>query len=88
MADYVIPTALDVPAIESDLVDNPYPFGPNGAKGGGELTHNGGAAAFSAAVESAIGKSFSSIPVTPEKICQALYLGETAVKVRDGGKAK
>ncbi|MFT5880320.1 MAG: CO/xanthine dehydrogenase Mo-binding subunit [Moritella sp.] len=73
MADYVIPTALDVPSIESDLIDNPYPFGPNGAKGGGELTHNGGAAAFTAAVENAINKPFSSIPVTPEKVCEALY---------------
>ncbi|MDX1303562.1 xanthine dehydrogenase family protein molybdopterin-binding subunit [Photobacterium sp.] len=73
MADYVIPTALDVPMIQSELVDNPYPYGPNGAKGGGELTHNGGAAAFAAAVESAIGKPLSSIPVTPEKVCEALY---------------
>ncbi|AJR09148.1 xanthine dehydrogenase [Photobacterium gaetbulicola] len=72
MADYVIPTALDVPAIGSDLVDNPYPYGPNGAKGGGELTHNGGAAAFVAAVENAIGVPLSSIPVTPEKVCEAL----------------
>ncbi len=73
MADYVIPTALDVPYIGSDLVDNPYPYGPNGAKGGGELTHNGGAAAFAAAVEQAIGVPLSSIPVTAEKICAALY---------------
>ncbi|WP_052260888.1 xanthine dehydrogenase family protein molybdopterin-binding subunit [Photobacterium gaetbulicola] len=72
MADYVIPTALDVPAIGSDLVDNPYPYGPNGAKGGGELTHNGGAAAFVAAVENAIGVPLSSIPATPEKVCEAL----------------
>ncbi|MGF1700317.1 xanthine dehydrogenase family protein molybdopterin-binding subunit [Photobacterium makurazakiensis] len=73
MADYVIPTALDVPSIQSELVDNPYPYGPNGAKGGGELTHNGGAAAFAAAVENAISIPLSSIPVTPEKICEALY---------------
>lgn len=73
MADYVIPTSLDVPTIISDFVDNPYPYGPNGAKGGGELTHNGGAVAYAAAVESAIGKPLSSIPVTPEKVCHALY---------------
>ncbi|PSU29081.1 xanthine dehydrogenase family protein molybdopterin-binding subunit [Photobacterium lutimaris] len=77
MADYVIPTALDVPAIGSDLVDNPYPYGPNGAKGGGELTHNGGAAAFAAAVENAIGMPLSSIPVTPEKVCEVLASGNT-----------
>lgn len=73
MADYVIPTAMDVPSIVSETLDNPYPYGPNGAKGGGELTHNGGAAAFAAAVEDAIGKPLSSIPVTPEKVMEALY---------------
>ncbi|WP_375749016.1 xanthine dehydrogenase family protein molybdopterin-binding subunit [Vibrio sp. HN007] len=90
MADYVIPTSLDVPSINSDYVDNPYPYGPNGAKGGGELTHNGGAAAFAAAVEFAIGKPLSSIPVTPERVCQALYAkekgSETQDSVADGGK--
>ena len=79
MADYVIPTSLDVPTISSDFVDNPYPYGPNGAKGGGELTHNGGAAAFAAAVEFAIEKPLSSIPVTPERVCQALYSEDDTV---------
>ncbi|MCW8331176.1 xanthine dehydrogenase family protein molybdopterin-binding subunit [Photobacterium sp. SDRW27] len=88
MADYVIPTALDVPTIESGLVDNPYPFGPNGAKGGGELTHNGGAAAFAAAVEAAIGKPLSSIPVTPEKVCQALYASDQSAGKVARGKAQ
>ncbi len=76
MADYVIPTSLDVPTIVSDLVDNPYDFGPQGAKGGGELTHNGGAAAYVAAVESAIGVKISSIPVSPELVSELLYASE------------
>lgn len=82
MADYVIPTALDVPYIKSELVDNPYEYGPHGAKGGGELTHNGGAAALVAAVENAIEKPISSIPVTPERVCQ-LFSSEnqSAIKV-------
>ncbi|MGR5128579.1 xanthine dehydrogenase family protein molybdopterin-binding subunit [Photobacterium swingsii] len=89
MADYVIPTALDVPAIGSALVDNPYPYGPNGAKGGGELTHNGGAAAFAAAVENAIGVPFSSIPVTPEKVCEALADGKsTQIKTISAGNGE
>ncbi len=89
MADYVIPTALDVPAIGSALVDNPYPYGPNGAKGGGELTHNGGAAAFAAAVENAIGVPLSSIPVTPEKVCEALADGKsTHIKTISAGNGE
>ena len=89
MADYVIPTALDVPTIGSALVDNPYPYGPNGAKGGGELTHNGGAAAFAAAVENAIGVPLSSIPVTPEKVCEALADGKsTQIKTISAGNGE
>lgn len=78
MADYVIPTALDVPYIISELIDNPYEYGPYGAKGGGELTHNGGAAALAAAIENAIGKPISAIPVTPERVCQILNCDDQA----------
>ncbi|WCE31692.1 xanthine dehydrogenase family protein molybdopterin-binding subunit [Vibrio sp. SCSIO 43137] len=73
MADYVIPTSLDVPVIVSELIDNPYKYGPQGAKGGGELTHNGAAAAFACAVEDAIGQPVSSLPVSPESIFETLY---------------
>ncbi|UJF18336.1 xanthine dehydrogenase family protein molybdopterin-binding subunit [Vibrio sp. SS-MA-C1-2] len=72
MADYVIPTILDVPSIESEQIENLYPYGPLGAKGGGELTHNGGAAALTAAVECAVNRSISSIPVTPEYLMEVL----------------
>ncbi|WP_159084520.1 hypothetical protein [Dongshaea marina] len=72
MADYVIPTSLDLPRIERNFVENLYPYGPFGAKGGGELTINGGAPAFVAAVEQAVGQSFSAIPLTPEVILEAL----------------
>jgi len=71
MADYVIPTTLDVPAIENDFVLNPYEEGAFGAKGAGEIVHNGGAPAFLSAVEMATGKAFDSIPLTPERIMEA-----------------
>ena len=79
MADYVIPTALDVPKIHSSVVDNPYQYGPQGAKGGGELTHNGGAAAYCAAIECAINHPINAIPVTPEVVCSLLYGKEDGV---------
>lgn len=70
MADYVIPTTLDVPSIENDFVLNPYEEGAFGAKGAGEIVHNGGAPAFVAAVEMATGKQFHAIPLTPERIME------------------
>lgn len=72
MADYVIPTTLDVPKIENDFVLNPYADGVFGAKGAGEIVHNGGAPAMLEAVQMACGSRLYSIPMTPEKIMETL----------------
>ncbi len=68
MSDYVIPTSMDFPKQEWFLVDNPYPWGPNGAKGMGELVFNGADAAFADAVERALGKTITKIPLPPEDL--------------------
>jgi CO/xanthine dehydrogenase Mo-binding subunit len=68
MADYSIPTSLDFPAVHTDFVENPYPFGPFGAKGAGELVFDGAAPALALAVQQALGKQVHSIPLTPEAI--------------------
>lgn len=72
MADYMIPTSLDFPAIISETIDNPFPGGPFGAKGAGELVVDGGAPALMSALESALNKSFFEIPLTPESIMEVL----------------
>ncbi len=72
MADYPIPTVLDVPPIRSELVENPYELGPSGAKGAGELTFDGGAAALAAAVQNAVGRPVTRIPVTPEGLMEIM----------------
>jgi CO/xanthine dehydrogenase Mo-binding subunit len=68
MADYCIPTSLDFPPIRTELIENPYPFGPFGAKGAGEIVFDGGAPAFAAAIQQAIGAETSALPLTPERI--------------------
>ncbi len=68
MSDYIIPTSMDFPRQEWFLVDNPYPWGPNGAKGMGELVFNGADAAYMGAVERAIGRDTFSIPMPPEDL--------------------
>ena len=70
MADYTIPTSMDYPETESLLIENPYPFGPFGAKGAGELVFNGAAAALLSAVEHAVNRSFYRIPLTGEAIME------------------
>ena len=72
MADYCIPTSLDFPPVGTELVENPYVLGPSGAKGSGELVFDGGAPAFAAAVQQAIGAEVSEIPLTPERIRQVV----------------
>ncbi|MCF7945582.1 MAG: xanthine dehydrogenase family protein molybdopterin-binding subunit [Spirochaetia bacterium] len=72
LADYMIPTTMDFPAMKSDLVENPYEYGPFGAKGLGELVFDGAAAAYADAVEKAIGKQVKKIPVTPEYIMELM----------------
>lgn len=72
MADYVIPTSMDFPSISNDLVDNPYPYGPFGAKGAGELVFDGAAPAYADAVQRAVGKPVDRIPVTPEYLMEVM----------------
>ena len=70
--DYMIPTSMDTVPFTIAFVDTPYDGGPFGAKGAGELTLVGTAPAYEAAVEQAIGKKMYCIPVTPEKIMEAI----------------
>lgn len=72
ITDYIIPSSKELPAIGKALIDNPYPEGPYGAKGAGELTFIGAAPAFAAAVENAIGKEINKIPITPEYLMEVL----------------
>ncbi len=75
LTDYIIPTASDVPAMTTMLIDNPYPLGPYGAKGVGELTLVGGAPAVAKAIEMAINKRITKIPATPEAIMELIKHG-------------
>lgn len=72
MTDYIIPTAMDTVPFETAVVDNPYEEGPFGAKGAGELTLIGAAPAYAAAVEEAIGTNLYQIPITPERLMEAM----------------
>src|SRR4030095_12087752 len=72
LTNYIIPTSLDAPEIETIIVENPYLHGPFGAKGVGELPMNGAAPAIAAAVFNATGAFISEIPITPERLQRSL----------------
>lgn len=69
---YYLPTIMEVPQIETILVETNEPSGPFGAKGVGECGLVPTAAAIASAVENAIGVRFHEIPMTEERVLEAL----------------
>ncbi len=72
MTNYIMPTAADIPPIRVFFEEQPYPFGPHGAKGIGELPMDGPAPAIVNAIENATGICLREIPATPEVLMQAM----------------
>ncbi len=72
-SNYVIPTTCDIPNIHSDWIINRYIDGPFGAKAVGELTLVGVAPAVASAVEDIVKKTINKIPVTPERVLEAIH---------------
>jgi CO/xanthine dehydrogenase Mo-binding subunit len=70
LTNYVIPTTLDTPPMTVKMLENPYPHGPFGAKGVGEMPIDGPAPAVINALRHA-GVAISELPATPEKIMKA-----------------
>ena len=71
MTNYIIPTPADIPPIRVYFEENPYAYGPGGAKGIGELPMDGAAPAILNALENATGVSFNRVPLMPEKLMEA-----------------
>jgi CO/xanthine dehydrogenase Mo-binding subunit len=67
--DYLIPTALDMPPVESVLIEDPEPDAPYGIKGVGEPPTVVSTAAIVAALRAATGRELTRVPVKPEDIC-------------------
>jgi CO/xanthine dehydrogenase Mo-binding subunit len=72
MTNYIIPTPADIPPIRVYFEENPYAYGPGGAKGIGELPMDGAAPAILNALENATGISFNRIPLMPELLMEKL----------------
>ncbi|MCX6350039.1 MAG: xanthine dehydrogenase family protein molybdopterin-binding subunit, partial [Candidatus Aureabacteria bacterium] len=66
--EYLIPTALDVRAIEPIIVENPDALGPYGAKCIGEPTCELAAPAIANAVAHATGKRIRDLPLNLERV--------------------
>jgi carbon-monoxide dehydrogenase large subunit/6-hydroxypseudooxynicotine dehydrogenase subunit gamma len=70
-ADYVMPTAREVPALDVVITeDAPSPLNPLGLKGAGEGGINAVGAAVAAAIDDALGMpgAITRLPVTPQHL--------------------
>ena len=70
--DYLIPTAGDVPPIESLILEIPDPDGPFGAKGLGEHVLIPTAPAILNAIRHATGAEITRLPALPHRLLAAM----------------
>jgi CO/xanthine dehydrogenase Mo-binding subunit len=72
MTNYIVPTSMDLPPIRVHFEETPYPHGPGGAKGIGELPMDGPAPAIFNAVSNATGVDVATLPLTPERLMEQM----------------
>ena len=70
--DYRMPTALDMPFLDTVLIETPNPMHPFGLRGVGELPIVPPPAAIANAIYNAIGVRTGSLPMKPSQIIEAL----------------
>lgn len=74
LAEYKIPTALDMPPIEAIIVESDEPNGPFGAKEVGEGAIMPTIPAILNAVYDAVGTRIYELPLTPERVYMAIQV--------------
>jgi CO/xanthine dehydrogenase Mo-binding subunit len=74
--DYLLPTALDAPDVLVQLVEEPDPQAPLGAKGVGEPPCIAATPAVVAAIRDATGAALTRVPVRPQDIALAARFAE------------
>jgi CO/xanthine dehydrogenase Mo-binding subunit len=71
-SEYLMPGPLEMPEIESVVLEVPSSNGPYGVKGIGEMTANSPIPAIANAIYHATGVRIDELPITPEKVLRGL----------------
>jgi CO/xanthine dehydrogenase Mo-binding subunit len=79
LLDYRMPTAYDLPPIESVMVEVPNPQHPFGVRGVGEVPIVPPAAAIANAIYQAVGVRMTELPMSPARVLEALWTKEAVV---------
>ena len=80
LLDYRMPTTLDLPMIESHIVEVPNPGHPYGVRGVGEVPIVPPPAAVANAIYDAIGVRMDVLPMSPGRVLEALWKKDAAGK--------
>lgn len=78
LLDYRMPTALDLPMIETILVEVPHPAHPYGVRGVGEVNIVPPAGAVANAVYAATGVRMDRLPISPANLLEAMWAKQAA----------
>ena len=70
--EYLMPTAMDAPDVETIMVESRGGLGPYGAKGVGEPADNSIAPAVINAIADAVGVRMKEMPISPERLLRAM----------------
>src|SRR5690606_24269621 len=82
MLDYRIPTIADSPPIEVQLVETNDPLGPFGAKEASEGALHGFPPALANAIHDAIGIRLDELPITPDRVLEAIQARRRKERLR------
>lgn len=83
--DYRMPTALDLPMIDTVIVEVPNPGHPYGVRGVGEASIIPPPAAIANAIHQAIGLRMNRLPMNPTAILEALWDSDIPLQKRELG---
>jgi CO/xanthine dehydrogenase Mo-binding subunit len=81
-AKYILPTSLDVPQVNSIILEDRDPIGRLGVKGIGEPAMVPTIPAIMNAIYDAVGVRITALPATPEKVLEAIREKEGATRHR------
>lgn len=85
--EYRVPTTIDSPPIETQIVESIDPYGPFGAKEASEGALAGFPPALVNAIGNAIGINIDELPVTPDRVMDALIQRRRQAKLASSMKA-
>jgi 4-hydroxybenzoyl-CoA reductase subunit alpha len=82
LLDYRMPTIVDSPPIEVQIVESMDPGGPLGAKEAGEGSLSGFLPALTNAIADAIGLRLTALPASPDRVLEAIQQRRRALRLQ------